>query len=349
MPTGALTILGVLLVVAGCSAHGDPAPTATLAETAGPVVTPTPTPTPTRKPVVWPLTGMPATRVADRPALGIKVENSTDARPQTGLEQADMVWEEVVEGGITRFLAVYQSKEAERVEPVRSVRPMDPNIVAPLHGVLAFSGGQRPFVQAVGASGTQVLSMDGGSAGFLRDPTRYAPHNVYVGTKDLWAQADDDRTSPPPQQLRFAGAASEATAVEDGTPGTKAAIRMSPAYQPGWTYSTKTRTYLRDERGVPSVSTAGVRLSATNVVVLRVDVVNTTYKDPAGNPVPETEVIGSGHAIVLTGGKALSVTWSKKDQKSVLHVRAGGKDVLLAPGQTWIELVPSSTGDVTVS
>ena len=85
---------------------------------------------------------------ARRPALAVKIENSVDARPQSGLNAADVVWEEVVEGGITRFVAVYHSTLPPEIGPIRSVRPMDAAIAGPLHGLFAFSGGQGPFVDA---------------------------------------------------------------------------------------------------------------------------------------------------------------------------------------------------------
>src|SRR3954447_25443220 len=103
---------------------------------------------PVTDPHAWPLTGVPVDAVPSRPALAVKIENSIDARPQTGLNAADIVWEEVVEGGITRFVAVYHSTLPEEIGPVRSVRPMDPAVAAPLHGLLAFSGGVQAYVDA---------------------------------------------------------------------------------------------------------------------------------------------------------------------------------------------------------
>ena len=139
------------LALAAC---GSDAPTPTAASTSkttpAPSSTPPPPPPP---PVYWPLTGIESGTVPARPALAVKIENSVDARPQTGLNAADMVWEEVVEGGITRYVAVYHSTLPAQIGPIRSVRPMDPAIAAPLHGLFAFSGGQRPFVDAVAGPG----------------------------------------------------------------------------------------------------------------------------------------------------------------------------------------------------
>ncbi|GAA4832035.1 DUF3048 domain-containing protein [Luteimicrobium xylanilyticum] len=349
---GARTVLVALTVaavglVAGCSGGKSPAPTETVSggvPTADKTAPPSPA-----APTVWPLTGVKTDKVADRPALAVKIENSTDARPQYGLEQADTVWEEVVEGGITRFLVVFQSKTPSRIEPIRSVRPMDAAVVAPLHGLFAFSGGQTPFVNAA-KKVAQVITMDGGSPGFHRDPNRAAPHNVFADTKDLFAQADTSKTTaPPPEQFRFARSLAQSTAVTSGKAATKATIHMSAAYVPGWTYDASKKVYLRNETGVPSKSAEGVRLSGANVVVLRVKVVNTKYKDPAGNPVPDTVLEGTGAATVLSGGKAVTGTWTKKSTGAVLRVTADGKDILLAPGETWVELVPTGSGSVALS
>jgi hypothetical protein len=350
---GARTVLVALTVAAvglaaGCSGD-DAGPTETTTVTGGvPTADKTAPPSPAA-PTVWPLTGVKTDKVADRPALAVKIENSTDARPQYGLEQADTVWEEVVEGGITRFLAVFQSKTPSRIEPIRSVRPMDAAVVAPLEGLFAFSGGQTPFVNAA-KKVSQVITMDGGSPGFHRDPNRPAPHNVFADTKDLFAQADDSKTAaPPPEQFRFARTLARSTAATHGKAATRAVIHMSGGYVPGWTYDASKKVYLRDERGVPSKSAEGVRLTGANVVVLRVKVVNTSYKDPAGNPVPDTVLEGTGSATVLSGGKAVTGKWTKKSTDAVLRVTADGEDILLAPGETWVELVPTGSGSVALS
>jgi hypothetical protein len=118
---------------------------------------------------------------------------------------------------------------------------------------------------------------------------------------------------------------------------------------PGWTYDAKKHVYLRDERGVRSKSATGTQLTGANVVVLRVKLVETKYKDPAGNPVPDTLLQGSGSAQVLSGGKVVDATWSKKATNSPVKLAAGGKTVELAPGETWIELCPTGSGSVSIS
>ncbi len=332
----------VVLALTACTSGGDPAPTVTpSADKSGP-------PAPEEAPA-WPLTGVASDDVAQRPALAVKIENAPEARPQTGLEAADMVWEEVVEGGITRFVAVYHSTIPETVEPVRSVRPMDPTIVAPLDGLLAYTGAQAPFIEAVEKSGTQSVMMDRGDAGFSRDPDRSAPHDVVGDPSAFLDQADDERTAPPPAQFRYAREAGEGTAAADGKKAGTLDVELSPAQRSVWDWSGKQDQWLRSDGATEAVSTSGDRLAATNVLVLSAEVVDTRYKDPSGAPVPETKLVGSGEGLLASGGKTVEVQWSKEDQGSPVELTRDGEPVTLDPGSTWIELVPQGTGSWSTS
>jgi hypothetical protein len=323
--------------------------TACGSETLTPVAAGTTTPPPP-PPVYWPLTGLESGTVAPRPALAVKIENSVSARPQTGLNSADMVWEEVVEGGITRFVAVYHSALPSEVGPVRSVRPMDPAIAAPLRGLLAFSGGQRPFVDAVTEAGLQVVSHDAGSRGFYRLDARSAPHNVYASPATMLAQADAGHRAAPAAQFSFAAAGEQPAAVVSGTPAAALNLKLSGVSHPRWTWSQEDGAWLRAEGSTPAVGPDGAPLRATNVVVLRVAVDNSTgFSDPAGNPVPETQLVGSGEALVATGGRTVVASWTKTSVTAPLVLTGGvGWKVTLAPGTTWIELVPTASGSVAV-
>ena len=332
-----------VLVVGACSAHH---PKKVAAPTTS--ASPTPTPAPPPPPIVWPLTGVPTAAVAPHPAVAVKIENSIDARPQTGLNSADMVWEEVVEGGITRYLAVFDSQLPPVIGPVRSVRPMDPSIAAPLHGLFAFSGGQHPFPEAAAASGLQVLSMDAGSRGFYRTGGRPAPHNVYASLQTFLSQANASHQAPPPPQFVFAGPGEQPTTLVSGLPAPALHLTLSPFSHPVWTWVPAAGAWARAEGTTPAMGSDGHQFRATNVVVLRVDVVNTAYRDPANNPVPETKLIGSGQAVIATGGKTVLATWSKASVGTVLTLRgADGAPIRLAPGSTWVELVPNRGGSVS--
>ncbi|MGZ4509250.1 MAG: DUF3048 domain-containing protein [Blastococcus sp.] len=341
---GVALIAAVVLTTAGCS-HHKKTPVA-ISSTPAPTTSAAPPPPP---PARWPLTGVLMGAPVDRPAIAVKIENSIDARPQTGLSSADMVWEEVVEGGITRYLAVYHSALPPVIGPVRSVRPMDPSIAGPLHGLFAFSGGQPPFPAAVAAAGLQVLSMDNGAAGFYRVNARRAPHNVYASLAVFLRQADANHRHSPPPQFAFAGTGEQPTAVVSGAPATRLNLTLSGIGHPVWTWSQPDGAWLRSEGATPAVEANGHRLHATNVVVLRVDVVNTRYIDPAGNPVPETRLIGAGAALVASAGHTVAATWSKSAVGATLALTgADHLPIKLAPGTTWIELVPNGTGGVSV-
>ncbi|MEU2199742.1 DUF3048 domain-containing protein [Isoptericola sp. NPDC019482] len=351
---GALVALA-LLTTAACGV-GEPAapPTVTAApDVAVPKAAPPDPvkPKPKPKPAVWPLTGQRTgtAKVPARAAVAVKIENSVAARPQRGLQSADIVWEQVVEGGISRYVAVYHSTLPGTVGPVRSVRPMDPAIVAPMHGVLAYSGGQPPFIRAVGKAGVQSVTMDSGDPGFWRSGARLAPHNVYGSVKKFAKQANGSRAEPPAAQFSYAAKRGQGSAAKNDRKGRVADVRLSPAQRTVWRWKGDTKRYARYDGSTPSIS-SGKQLEARNVLVLSVKLKNTKYRDPSGAPVPETQMVGSGKGVLLTRGKALNVTWKKKGTRSRLVLTTpGGKPALLDPGNLWIELVPRGSGSWRVS
>ncbi|MGV8976864.1 MAG: DUF3048 domain-containing protein [Cellulomonas sp.] len=350
--TLALLTIAMAAALGACSGGGTPGPAGsvppvTVAPSIDPAKQAAPTPV---VPARWPLTGVAAADVAVRPALAVKIENPAEVRPQTGLDQADMVWEEVVEGGITRFVAIFHSQVPAEVGPIRSVRPMDPAIVSPLHGIIAFSGGQAGFVSALSAAGVQTLSQDAGAPGFARSKVRPAPHNVFGTPTTFWNQADDGHKASPPEQFHFARTADQATAVVSGTPAANVTLQLSGGSHPGWSWNAADSTWLRSEAGTPSTAASGARLAATNVIALRVSLVDSGTVDPAGNPVPETKLVGSGDALVATGGKSVAATWTKTATDAPLTLAtADGTDIKLAAGTTWIELVPNGSGSMSAS
>src|SRR5690625_3928104 len=177
-PSGLFALAGVLALalgaVAGCSSQPEPAPTAWVTESPDTSVEKQPAPEPEDIPT-WPLTGEPYDGELG-PVLSVKIENSPAARPQGGLERADIVWEQLVEGGMTRFVAMFHSDMPEVLGPIRSTRPMDAAIAGPAGGVFAFSGGVAAFRSKVAATGVVMVSDDAGSSGFFRNPNRRADH-----------------------------------------------------------------------------------------------------------------------------------------------------------------------------
>lgn len=300
-------------------------------------------------PLVWPLTGVPTDEVAQRPAVAVKIENTSTARPQSGLDVADVVWETIVEFEVSRYVAVFHSQIPDEVGPIRSVRPMDPLIVAPLHGLFAYSGGQPGILDLVANSGVQRVSHDAGAAGMYRVSFRSAPHNVY-GSISTWIEgADGAHSAPPPQQFAFALHAEQSGAVTAGTPASNLSLRLSGAAHPSWDWDEASGTWLRSEGSTPATAASGARLAAVNVVSITAGHPATGFGAQNGASVPTYELIGSGPVVVATGGRTVNGTWNKpaQDQPMTLALE-DGSPLLLAPGNTWVEMIPSGSGSITV-
>jgi hypothetical protein len=339
-------LLGVTLALAACSAPStevpepDPvtiAPTIDVAKVGAPAPVVPPT---------WPLTGV-AGEPAPRPALAVKIENTATARPQSGLDQADVVWETIVEFDVSRFVAVFHSQVPDEVGPIRSVRPMDPAITAPLHGLLAYSGGQPGILDLVAASGVQQLSHDAGVEGMYRIRTRSAPHNVYGSPATFWGLADGEHQAPPAEQFEIARSAERSAAVVAGTPAGTLSFSLSPASRPSWTWDGA--AWLRSEDGTPATAASGARIAAANVVSVVADHPGTGFGAQNGAIVPTYTLVGSGDATVASGGKVVAARWQKDSESSPMRLLlADGSPARLAPGSTWVELVPAGQGSLTV-
>lgn len=327
----AVALIPLLLLVA-CAAP-EPVPTRT----------PKPTPSFTPEPVIElsPLRGTPRLPGSVAlPALSVKIDNHEDARPQIGLERTDLVFEELVEGGLTRYVAVWQSDMPDLVGPVRSIRPMDPDIITPLGGIVAYSGGQEKFIAMMEATPVVNARFDDDETGlFYRIDEKDAPHNVVVEAAALVALHPE--LPPPVQQFTYAATPAEASAVVAGVPTTTINSRFSDARWPSWSWDAASGSYLRSQEGTPDLDGAGNALKATNLLVLRVGI-DWTYGE-----VPKTIMVGSGEAWVSTGGKTVHATWSKDAPGSLIRLVAdNGALITLAAGNTWIELVPTETGSV---
>jgi hypothetical protein len=326
---------GSALVVAGCTS-------------AAPMPTPTPTPSYTSTyetpapAVLAPLTGV----AVDDPAslahssLAAKIDNHWDARPQVGLEHTDLVFEELVEGGLTRYVAVWHSDIPAEIGPVRSIRPMDPDIISPFGGIVAYSGGQYRFVELM--QQTNVYNAIHGSrdtdAVMYRTKSKAAPHNVIVKAPELIAMHAD--IAPPVQQFSYADTAGGATAAREGVVVAGVDLVLGGSAHPSWRWDAGAARWLRFQDGAADMDSAGGQLSSANVVVMRVPV-------STGLGVPKTELIGGGEAWVLSGGGMVHASWSKGDRVAPIRlVDDTGAVIRLAPGNSWFELVPEA-GSVT--
>ena len=325
-PVALALIVGTGLVLTACagsdgtssSAHTRDAPTSTT----------------TRKEVpVAPLTGLPDPKgiATGRPSLGVKIENTPEARPQTGLDQADIVYEEVVEGGITRFWAFFSSSAPEVVGPIRSVRSMDPNIILPFGGVVAFSGGTPDNVALVRATG--LATVDEGNAGpaYFREPTRAAPHNLYGRTELLWGFGGTP--VPPPAMFPYA----RRDRVAGGEPVASFHVGFQSGYDVSYVWDASRRAWARFSQGTEPFLAAGpppVQVAPTNVIVQLI---------PYGHGA-DGDVMGSGEAWVFTAGRLVRGTWGKAFPPAATQfVDTAGQPIALTPGRTWVELAPVGT------
>jgi hypothetical protein len=313
-----------------------------------PTQAPDPGPTTTTSPPVAPLTGVPADpAVAGRPALTVKIENPPIARPQSGLDAADVVFEEVVEGGITRFLAIFQSTDAPLVGPVRSVRPSDPDVVAPFGGLFGYSGGTPKFIDLLRSTpgifdvGVDRLDEGPGKA-YFRRPPRTAPDNLYTSTSALYAAGPPSAPAPPP----FADfvPAGQPFAAGGATPAVRLTARVGDTIAV-FDYDAASNTYRRS--GL--VEGGGVVAPANVIVQFTAYEPSPGDEDVNGTPVEKAVTVGTGDALILAGGMAVRGTWTKASQSApTTYTDSDGAPVKLLQGRTWIELArngaPVTTG-----
>lgn len=344
---GAVAATSALLALAACSSPAPQEPAPTVTARAEVVADKQAVPAP-EVPPTWPLTGVEGAP-DPRPAIAVKIENTAVARPQAGLDQADVVWETIVEFEVSRLVAVFHSQAPEEVGPIRSVRPMDPPIVAPLNGLLAFSGGQAGILALVNGSGVQVVSHDAGAPGLYRARGRSAPHNVMGSLATWWGIAEAGRTAPP-EQFGFARSADRAAAVAAGTPAGTLAFRLSGQSSPTWTWDAGSGTWLRSEGSSPATAANGARISAVNVVAITAPHPPTGYGAQGGAAVPTYELVGSGDAVVASGGKTIAARWQKDAENQPMRLfLPDGSEADLAPGNTWVEMIPAGKGSLAIS
>ena len=263
------------LALGACAPADIVQPNTTVQASAPPVerqAAPTPPPDP-RPAVTFPLTGLDATQASEtvlkQPAISVKIENTEQARPQTNLEFADVVFEENVEYGISRLIAVYQSDYPKEVGPIRSMRPMDKNIIGQFGGPLVFSGAQRRFINAAAASGTNLIAQDVGSYGFFRTSDKAPPHNLHGYLADFKKQSKG--AVAPATQWAFAYPETMASASLNGKEMSKVDIKFSPYSHPHWDWDAKTSLYKRYEGSAAHKTAAGTQLTATNIVLIYAD------------------------------------------------------------------------------
>lgn len=300
------------------------------------------TTTTTERRVQAPLSGLPvAEDAATRAAVSVKVDNSSDGRPQSGLEKADIIFEEKVEGGVTRFIAIFQSQESELVGPIRSLRTTDRPVVSAFRGVFAFSDGVAFTLNRLKGAPVVAVSERIDSSAFIIPKGRRRPYATFATTTRLRKEAGDDAAAPAPAFPFLTEG--QAFAPAGAVPATKASINYGGKTTGAFEWDAATGKWQRSSNGTPHLLVDGTRLAFSNVIIQKVAYRKVGYNDSSKHPVEEAVVVGEGEAIVLSGGKQVKVRWSKSSPEAMTSFTdAAGAPVALVAGPTMIALAPTS-------
>jgi hypothetical protein len=338
--TVALLFTAATLALAGCSGGSDPKttpdPDKGTAEKIVEISALTGTPMPDGRP--------------PNPVFIVKIENTYGGEPQIGLNKADMVIEELVEGGLTRLAAFFYSDLPTKVGHVRSMRTTDIGLAAPVGGQVIASGGANKTYREVKKAGTKIFSEDHGAPGFSSDPSKSRPYNrlinlqtvakkakptTIVGPYFTWTPANAKKTEPAPTD-----SATPTPTVAPKT-ATGATVRFSRGTRTEW--ALKGGKWVRTNSHAPASSD----FRADTMIVMFAKIVDAGYTDIANNPVPETVVKGTGRAMIFHGNQVIEATWSKPDLSSTISFTgADGQPITIDPGHVFVELTPQGNGTV---
>jgi hypothetical protein len=267
--------------------------------------------------------------------LAVKIDNVRAARPQTGLDSADVVYTEQVEGGLSRLMAVFATKLPKAVGPVRSARESDLELLRQFdHPTLAFSGAQHKLLPLIAKAPLTAEPPDEASDAYYRGSDKPAPHNLYLRPNRLLDSA--------PGAAALTTGFQYGAAPGGGTPTPTRTVSY-PSARFTFTWSADRHGWLITEDGTPTVTSAGRRLAPPTVVVQYVKIRKSKYHDILGNNTPYTQTVGSGTAQVLRDGRAFDVHWKREQATDgTKFTTADGTPVNFAQGQVWVVFAKAS-------
>lgn len=305
-------------------------------------VTEKPKPTPVVK-YYSPLTGSLVANSAatKKPVTGVMIENSPDARSQSGLKNSGVVFEAIAEGGITRFLVLYQTEKPQLIGPVRSLRLYDVDWLAAFNASIAHVGGSLYALNEIRNGTYRDIDQFFNPNSYWRASDRYAPHNVYTS----FANLDALNTAKGYTTSTFTGFSRVDGKASTKPTATNIDITISSyLYNSNYIYNAKTNTYARSQAGAPHNDRESGQITPSVVIAMRVD--ETTVLEDGYRETITT--IGSGKATIFQNGIVINATWHKTGKLSqITFTDAAGKDIPLVRGQTWIAAVSNDGGDVT--
>ncbi len=280
---------------------------------------------------LWPLTGEPVRGATpDRPVLVTKIDNTASSAPQVGLSKADLITEELVEGGLTRLAVFFYQQLPAVAGPVRSMRASDIGIVKPAHAVVVASGAAPPTLARLRYADVPFFEEETGGRSYYRDSARRKPYDLMVKPASIAAKARK-KAVVPASYLPWG--------TEKDWPGGARATGLDAVFSPDHTTTwswTRKGGYVNEN----SFAAPGDRFRPDTVIVVRVREGDAGYRDPAGNKVPETLWTGSGQALVLHKGQVVRGTWRKSGPASPVRFRTARGALAIPAGHVWLELVP---------
>ncbi len=284
-----------------------------------------------------PLTGASVEEAVRPVVFAVMVENSVDVRPQSGVEDAFMVYEVPTEGNITRWMALFgDDQEVKEIGPVRSARPYVVEWALPWQALYAHVGGSPEALELLrGVDGLVTLDEFFNAGRFWRSSKALAPHNVFTESSRL-TEAWDELAGEREPAYRSRSFKDEAVAADRGGAQTITVEFGHDAYNVAWTYSPETNRYARAQEGKESVMASGETIEASNVAVLWTSV---TTIDAEGRK--RIATTGEGEARLFQDGKVVEGTWRRTAPDATLRwFNDAGKEIKWNAGQTWVEVLP---------
>ncbi len=278
---------------------------------------------------------------ASGPILVVKIDDTPLAHPQIGLEDADCVYIEQVEGGLTRLAAVFSSRIPQLIGPVRSARISDIDLLAQYGKVaFAYSGAQSKLLPVIASSGMLDLGAQHESPLiYTRDLTRTAPVDMVLRAQDLLEKLKS-------QNVVVDNAKEMGWKFSNELAGGKVISRVTmnwPANSYSAVWSKEESRWLLSHHGQPDVSASGITLGPTTLVIQVVSIIDSTYHDKVGGVTPLSITVGSGQGFILRDGKAFRARWIRPNaQEQTTWTLEDGNPLPFAPGQLWVALVASA-------
>lgn len=342
-------IIGLFLVAACGGPAPEPTPTVAPEPASSPLSLAAPSP-PVASPLPSPSPGLaPSPSPSPIPLLpqpfAVMIDNIDEARPHAGLASADVVYEAPAEGGIPRLLAVFLTRPADRIGPVRSARPYFVELANEFRVPLVHIGASPQGFDMMEQTGIERVDESRGDGGFTRDPNRAAPHDAFVSTASI---AGDLTARGVPRRATWAGLTFGAF-----VPGTSSAQSLRIPYPccvgfvAEYAYDAASKTYARSMDGQPHRDEVTGEQYAPTSVIVQFASVAPIPDDDAGRL--DVTLVGSGKGLLVSQGTRVPLRWSKASiQAPTRFAREDGAPLVLPVGQVWIEVVPTET-NVTAS